>query len=102
MTTRGQGNLPSNTNPKDVKAITLWSGKELKSKNEVKNQATFEKDIVEQDSNDNEEEETRGNSVETNEDNVPSSFSLLAPKIPLPYRLTKQKNGEQFSKFFME
>ena len=37
MTTRGQGNLPSNTevNPRDVKAITLRSGKELKSKDEM-------------------------------------------------------------------
>ena len=101
MTTRGQGNLLSNTktNPMDVKAITLQSGKELKSQNEGENKATSRKAVVERDSNEKKEEETMGKSVETNEDKVPSSSPPLAPKIPFPHRLRKQKDGEQFSKF---
>ena len=48
MTTRGQGHLPSNTemNPRDVKAITLRSGKELNSKDEKATTTTPETDIV--------------------------------------------------------
>ena len=91
MTIREQGNLPSNTetNPRDVKAITLQSGKELKSQNEGENKATSRKAVVERDSNEKKEEETMGKSVETNEDKVPSSSLLLAPKIPFPHRLRK-------------
>ena len=52
MTTRGQGNLPSNTevNPKDVKAITLHSGKELKSKDGMDNCVATEKEAKTNDS----------------------------------------------------
>ena len=88
---RGQGNLPSNTetNPRDVKAITLRNGKELKSKDEVHNKATTEKANVEQDSNEKEDEETIGKGVETNETKVQSSSPPLAPKIPFLHRLKK-------------
>ena len=91
MTTRGQENLPSNTeaNPRDVKAITLHSGKEVKSRNEVDNNATNEKDDKKQDSHDKENEETIGKGIETNEEKVSSSSPPLAPKIPFPHRLRK-------------
>ena len=91
MTIRGQGNLPSNTetNPRDVKAITLRSGKELKSKDEVDNKATTEKDDEEKDPNEKENKETIGKGVETNEAKVQSSSPPLAPKIPFLHRLKK-------------
>ena len=62
MTARGQGNLPSNTkiNPRDVKAITLRSGKELNSKDEVDTNATPKKIIVQEELNDEKDEETMG------------------------------------------
>ena len=53
------------------------------------NKATSKKAVVEHDSNEKEEEETIGNSVEINEDKVPSSSPPLAPKILFSHRLKK-------------
>ena len=101
MTARGQENLPSNTevNPRDVKAITLRSSKELKSRDEMDKCVTTEKEAKNKDSYGTEQKETMGKSVETDEEKVPKSSPPLAPKIPFPHRLRKQKDGEQFSKF---
>ena len=101
LSKRAPGSLPRNTetNPKDVKAISLCSGKELKSKDKVNNKAINEKADVEKDSNEKEDEKTIGKGVETNEAKVQNSSPPLAPKIPFPHRLRKKKDGEQFSKF---
>ena len=40
-----------------------------------------------------------GKDVKINKEKVPSSSPPLAPKIPFPHRLRKQKDGKQFSKF---
>ena len=40
-----------------------------------------------------------GKGIETNKAKVQSPSLPLAPKIPFPYRLRKQKDGEQFNKF---
>ena len=89
VATRGQGKLPSNTeaNLKDVKAITLRSGKELKTEEELKDET---KANEEKDTNTKEEDSTMEKVVEIYEAKVQSSSPPLALKISFPYRLKKQ------------
>ena len=91
VATQGQGNRPSNTetNPRDVKAITLRSGKELKLKDGMDKCVTIEKEAENKDSHDTEQKETMGKGVKINEEKVPKSSPPLAPKIPFPHRLRK-------------
>ena len=101
MNTRGQGHLPSNieTNPREVKAITLRSGKELNSTDEKATTTIPEPDVVQEDPIDKPKEDTMGKGVETKEYKVLKSSPPLAHEIPFPHRLRKKKDGEQFSKF---
>ncbi|KAL5555432.1 hypothetical protein UlMin_037668 [Ulmus minor] len=83
-----KGSLPSNTetNPKDMKAITLRSGKELEKAQETGQQAPKENTSV---------------SNDTNANSSPSS-SIPKPSsnaIPFPQRLKKQNLDKEFSKF---
>ena len=94
---RPQGGLPSNTekNPREhVKAITLWSGKELESK---------EKD--EEHTKEEESQELKGKEedreLSTEKKGSSSSLNLKSYKIPLPFpkRLLKANLDKQFAKF---
>ena len=97
MVSRTQGNLPSTTesNPKELKAITLRSGKE------VMTQAEMSKDDEKKEEEQNvkvEDEEKEERNTERKEVPKPTPPSFV-PKLPFPQRLKKQKDEEQFSKF---
>ena len=80
--------------------LSLHSGKDLKSKDGMDKCVTTEKEPETKNSHNIEQVQTMGKGVETNEEKVPKSSPPLAPKIPFPHRLRKQKDGKQFSKFF--
>ena len=97
---RTQGNLPSTTesNPRELKAITLRSGKEVNSQAVISKEAEEKEDnqyvIVEDVSKKEQAEDPTEPKKASN-----STPLTYAPKIPFPQRLKKHKDKEQFSKF---
>ena len=100
MGSRTQGNLPSTTksNPRELKAITLQSGKEVKSQVEISKKAEEKVDDQYVMVEDMPKEEQAEDPTEPKKasDSTPLTY---APKIPFPQRLKKHKDKEQFSKF---
>ena len=78
-----------------MKAITLRSGKEVKTHAEIskENEKKDEEQYVMIEDEAKEDRKTEQKEVSKS---TPSSF---LPKIPFPQRLKKQKDEEQFSKF---
>ena len=97
IVSRTQGNLPSTTelNPKELKAITLRSGKEVKTQVDIskKEEKKDEEQYVMVEDEAKEESKTEQKEVPK-----PTTTSFV-PKLPFPQRLKKHKDEEQFSKF---
>ena len=95
-----QGNLPSTTesNPRKLKAITLRSGKEVKSQAKISKEAEEKEDdqyvMVEDVPKEKQVQDPTEPKKASN-----STPLTYAPKIPFPQRLKKHKDKEQFSKF---
>ena len=92
LSERPQGSLPGNTEPnprEQLKAVTLRSGKELKSN--VGN----EPDILDKKSF----EAEKGKPSDVEDVNERVSLQPYKPTIPYPERLRKNKDQEQFGKF---
>ena len=103
ITTRGPGHLPSNTetNPRDVKAITLRSGKELNAKD--KNATTTTRnatDVVPEEALDKTKDNTPSKGVELKEDKVPKSSPPLAPEIPFSSQVEEEKRWRAIFQIF--
>ena len=97
---RMQGNLPSTTesNPRELKAITLRSGKEVNSQAVISKEAEEKEDnqyVIVEDVSKKEQVEDPTEPKKAS-DSTPLTY---APKIPFPQRLKKHKDKEQFSKF---
>ena len=95
-----QGNLPSTTesNPRELKAITLRSGKEVNSQAIISKEAEEKEDnqyVIVEDVSKKEQVEDPTEPKKAS-DSTPLTY---APKIPFPQRLKKHKDKEQFSKF---
>ena len=93
LTSRNQGNLPSNaeTNPREqVKAISLRSGKNLAQPKETISNKPAKTKI-----DDSSEEAVYKKKSQSKENNT----RVYKPPIPFPQRLKKQEYDPQFSKF---
>ena len=93
LATRPQGTLPSNTetNPREqLKAMKLWSGKELKNKTNDSKELNEEvgEQLAKELINDK-EKEVKGDEVHKKE--IPTS--LEPPRIPFPQRLRKAQDA---------
>ena len=90
MGLRAQGNLPSTTesNPRELKAITLRSGKELKSQTEAPKEVEGKEDDQYVMVQDVLKEEQASEKIEQKKasDSIPSTYEQ---KIPFPQRLKK-------------